>query len=89
MSLLQTWREARKASKRESLLRDSDYWRSEATRLSMLAYNIPDMMREPMKWGRVQNAANWARHRERQCIAELANPGEPTKESNGSKKKNR
>lgn len=70
--MLRAWQERRAAARLERLRRDADYWRQEATRLSLLAYGVPDIMAEPMRWGRLQNAANWAKHRERECRAAIA-----------------
>lgn len=43
----------------------ADRCRNEGRRLAMLAYEVPDMMAEPMRWARLQSGANWANHHER------------------------
>ena len=69
--MIKAWRTRRAAAKVARLENDAEYWRQEATRLSIAAYHL-DMMAEPLKWGRLQSAANWARHSERKARAAIA-----------------
>ena len=64
-SLIRAWRLRRLAARQASYVYAADHYRNEARRLALLAYEVPDMMAEPLKWGRLQNAANWAKHHER------------------------
>lgn len=66
MNLISAWRARRLQAKHVHHLHAADYYRSEARRLALLAYEVPDMMAEPLKWGRLQNGANWANYHERQ-----------------------
>lgn len=59
------WKARRRAARIRRLENEAECWRSEATRLSMLAYSL-DAMAEPLRWGQLQNAANWAKYHERE-----------------------
>jgi len=54
---------ARLKKRYERLEADAAFWRDEQRRLAGAAYAINDMMAEPMRWGRLQNDANWASYR--------------------------
>lgn len=51
-------------AKREGWLSASNTSRRNAQEYAIKAYYM-DQMATPMAWGRMQNAANWARHAER------------------------
>lgn len=51
-----------------SAQREAELWRAEALRCALIAYSL-DPMREPLRWGRLQNRVNWCRNNERAAIA--------------------
>lgn len=46
-------------------------WTDEANRCALLAHGI-DPMREPLRWGRLQNRVNWCRRNARRAIEQRA-----------------
>lgn len=64
-TLLKKWKLARMERHLQYLNQISEYYHNEQRRLALEAYEIPDMMVEPLRWGRLQNAANWAGYHSR------------------------
>lgn len=70
MHLLKKWKLALMRRRLQGLEVYAEYWRNEQRRLALEAYNVQDHMTEPLRWGRLQNAANWAGHYSRKYYAE-------------------
>lgn len=62
VAALNAWTLARLRARHARHKRAAERWHREARRLALEAYNVPDMMVEPLRWGRLQNSANWAKH---------------------------
>lgn len=69
MQFFKDWKLSRMKRNLQLLNTEAEHWRKEQTRLAFAAYDIPDMMQEPMRWGRLQNAANWAGYHYRQTLS--------------------
>ncbi len=62
LTYFKLWKLSRMKTRLQLLEAQAEHWRNEQQRLALAAYHIPDMMNEPLRWGRLQNAANWAGH---------------------------
>ena len=67
MKFFKNWRIERLKRKLNRLREIESHYDKEQRRLAFAAYDLPDMMAEPMRWGRLQNASNWAGYHKRDC----------------------